>query len=425
MRRGVPQCVGACRLAFAAPVLYIAAVTSTLPPSLTAPAATNAVPTVAAASSVSAVTPVSGVASVAQVAPILAAAQAALANTVNLSPQAQQAIKADAFAQLVTQLVQQIQGGTVQLPAHWPAGGVTPQWQALLQALVQQASAGQPLPQQLLNVQSWPAALAQAVLQHAGQNAATDAASKPGPSLAATPASVAQTAGGALQSTTSPATPLLAPAIGTQAAAPLRPTLPSLQNWLVQQGVLQGPDGERAFTLTLRVPVAWAQAQSVLGQALGNAGAALSALPGGALLLPYGGSVQQLVNATFGLVLAPQGLPAAQTQAMRTSAVLQLEFQPLPNAVTSAAQQTVAATLLPMGMLPQEAYQALLARGGDPWLHMAQQQASGQLPRERPQHGSDGQCNHAGCQYQGRAECAQPFCAEMNSLWAASRSSRA
>lgn len=377
-------------------------------------------------------TPVSGVASAAQVAPILAAAQAALANTVNLSPQAQQAIKADAFAQLVTQLVQQIHGGSVQLPAQWPAGGVTPQWQALLQAVVQQASAGQPLPQQLLNAQSWPAALAQAVLQHAGQSTGAPAPSAPSalpptPPATPLPTSMLSAAGSATS--------------GPQAAAPARPALPPLQNWLVQQGVLQGPDGERAFTLTLRVPVAWAQAQSVLGQALGSqaggasaampslAGlaplAASSAMPGGGLSLPYGGSVQQLSNATFGLVLAPQGLPAAQTQAMRTSAVLQLEFQPLPNAVTSAAQQTVAATLLPIGMLPQEAYQALLARGGDPWLHMAQQQASGQLPRDRQQHGSEGQCDHAGCQYQGRAECAQPFCAEMNSLWAASRSSRA
>ena len=209
----------------------------------------------------------------------------------------------------------------------------------------------------------------------------------------------------------------------------MRPALPALQNWLVQQGVLQGPDGERAFTLTLRVPVAWAQAQSVLGQALGaqlaGGGPALSGSALGALLLPYGSSVQQLANAaTFGLVLAPQGLPAAQTQAMRTSAVLQLEFQPMPMAASQVAQQAVTAGLLPAGMLPQEAYQALLARGGDPWLQMAQQQASGQLPRERQQHGSDGQCNRAGCQYQGRAECAQPFCAEMNSLWAASRSSR-
>jgi hypothetical protein len=378
------------------------------------------------------VLPVSGVASAAQVAPILAAAQAALAKTVNLSTQAQQAIKAEAFAQLVSQLVLQIQGGTVQLPANWPAGGVTPQWQALLAALVQQASAGQPLPQQLLSVQSWPAALAQAVLQGgAGSAGGAPVPASTTPASAVPAPQVPAGAGVAAASAVSPGT---SGAAGQAAgagppAATVRPALPALQNWLVQQGVLQGPDGERAFTLTLRVPVAWAQAQSVLGQALGaqlagGGGPALSGSALGALLLPYGSSVQQLANATFGLVLAPQGLPAGQTQAMRTSAVLQLEFQPMPMAASQVAQQAVTAGLLPAGMLPQEAYQALLARGGDPWLHMAQQQASGQLPRERQQHGSDGQCNRAGCQYQGRAECAQPFCAEMNSLWAASRSSR-
>lgn len=398
--------------------------TTTLPSSLTPTAASAAAAPTAAASAAGAVLPVSGVASAAQVAPILAAAQAALAKTVNLSPQAQQAIKAEAFAQLVSQLVQQIQGGTVQLPANWPAGGVTPQWQALLAALVQQASAGQPLPQLLLSVQSWPAALAQAVLQSGAGSAPvppapTSASTAPAPQApTGTSAAAALAASAGAGQTASAGTP----------AATVRPALPALQNWLVQQGVLQGPDGERAFTLTLRVPVAWAQAQSVLGQALGaqiaGGGAALPGSALGALLLPYGSSVQQLGNATFGLVLAPQGLPAAQTQAMRTSAVLQLEFQPMPMAAGQAAQQAVTAGLLPAGMLPQEAYQALLARGGDPWLHMAQQQASGQLPRERQQHGSDGQCNRAGCQYQGRAECAQPFCAEMNSLWAASRSSR-
>lgn len=379
-----------------------------------------------AATSVPAAGAVSGAASVAQVAPILAAAQAALANTVNLSPQAQQAIKAEAFAQLVSQLVQQIQGGSVQLPANWPAGGVTPQWQALLAALIQQASAGQPLPQQLLSVQSWPSALAQAVLQGgaAQQPAPPGASGPPAGQPPAPPAGSAPTPSTPGQPSGSGVAP---PAAGGVPVASARPVLPPLQNWLVQQGVLQGPDGDRAFTLTLRVPVAWAQAQSVLGQALGaqiaGGGPSLSA-GAGALVLPYGSSVLQLANATFGLVLAPQGLPAAQTQAMRTSAVLQLEFQPLPNAVTSAAQQTVAASLLPVGMLPQEAYQALLARGGDPWLHMAQQHASGQLPRERQQHGQGPECDRAGCQYQGRAECAQPFCSEMNSLWAAARSSR-
>jgi hypothetical protein len=365
---------------------------------------------------------VSSVATAAQVAPILAAAQAALASQVNLSPQAQQAIKAEAFAQLVAQLVQQIQGSAVQQPSNWPVAGVTPQWQALLQALVQQASAGQPLPQQLVSAQAWPTALVQAVLQGPGSGAQPPAAAgaAPPPLLSAPPASALAAQAAAVAADNAPA--------GT-----LRPALPPLQNWVVQQGVLQGPDGDRAFTLTLRVPVAWAQAQSVLGQALG-APAAGAALPGsaagagpgalGALLLPYGSSVQSLANTSFGLVLQPQGLPAAQAQAMRTSAVLQLEFQPLPNAAASAAQQSVAAALLPAGMLPQEAYQALLARGGDPWLHMAQQQASGQLPRDRQHHGEGQQCERAGCQYQGRAECAQPFCTEMNSIWAADRAGR-
>jgi hypothetical protein len=360
--------------------------------------------------------------SVPGVSSVATAAQAALASQVNLSPQAQQAIKAEAFAQLVAQLVQQIQGSAVQQPSNWPVTGVTPQWQALLQALVQQASAGQPLPQQLVSAQAWPTALVQAVLQGPGSGAQPPAAAGAAlpPLLSAPPASALAAQAAAVAADNAPA--------GT-----LRLALPPLQNWVVQQGVLQGPDGDRAFTLTLRVPVAWAQAQSVLGQALG-APAAGAALPGsaagagpgalGALLLPYGSSVQSLANTSFGLVLQPQGLPAAQAQAMRTSAVLQLEFQPLPNAAASAAQQSVAAALLPAGMLPQEAYQALLARGGDPWLHMAQQQASGQLPRDRQHHGEGQQCERAGCQYQGRAECAQPFCAEMNSIWAADRAGR-
>lgn len=421
--------------------------TNSLPSSLTPTAAPAAAAPTAATSAASAVFAVSGAASVAQVAPILAAAQAALANQVNLSPQAQQAIKAEAFAQLVSQLVQQIQGGsTVQLPANWPTSGVSPQWQALLSALIQQASAGQALPQQLFSAQSWPTALAQAVLQNSGAPQPAPSAPTPSvptavpgtppspaaPQLPAAPGALPAASGSTPSSAAMPlpASAAAAPQAGAASvpAATVRPALPPLQNWLVQQGVLQGPDGERAFTLTLRVPVAWAQAQSVLGQALGAqtaaGGPALSGSALGALLLPYGSSVQQLSNATFGLVLAPQGLPAAQTQAMRTSAVLQLEFQPMPMAASQATQQAVGAGLLPAGMLPQEAYQALLARGGDPWLHMAQQQASGQLPRERQQHGSEGQCNHAGCQYQGRAECAQPFCAEMNSLWAAARSSR-
>jgi hypothetical protein len=335
--------------------------------------------------------------------------------------------------------VQQIQGSTVQMPANWPAGGVAPQWQALLTALVQQASAGQPLPQQLLAAQSWPSALAQAVLQGAGASSAPAAAP-----LGAAPPATPGTVPGSVLPQGAPATLAVASALPPTAAAQLaasapgaaltspagdtvRPALPPLQNWVVQQGVLQGPDGDRAFTLTLKVPVAWAQAQSALGQALaGAAGSNTGTLAGlgSTLTLPYGSSVQQLANATFGLVMVPQGLSTAQAQAMRTSAVLHMDFQPLPATIGSAAQQAAATALLPPGVLPQDAYQALLARGGDPWLHMAQQQASGQFPRERPQH-REGHCDVRECQYQGRAECAQPFCAEMNSLWATDRASRA
>ena len=369
-----------------------------------------------------ATTAVTGALPAAQVAPILAAAQAALAQTVNLSPEAQQAIKAEAFAKVVAQLVQQIQGGAVQMPARWPAGGVVPEWQTLLSALVQQATAGQPLPQQLVGVQSWPSALAQAVLQE-GQ--------KGSPAGSGAGAQGGQAQAGQQQMA------------GTAAAGNVaRPNIPALQNWLVQQGVVTGVDGERGFTLTLKVPVAWAQAQAVLGQALASRGAsplgvAAMGLPSGVgtlaaalvgsgsagLQLPYGSSVQQLANAAFGLVLQPQGLNPSQAQAMRTSAVLLMEFQPLSAAAT-ATQQATAAALLPAGVMPQEAYQALLARGGDPWLHMQQLHASGQLPRERQHHGTGTECTRSDCQYQGRAECAQPFCAEMNSLWAASRASR-
>lgn len=345
----------------------------------------------------------------AQVASIVAAAQAALANTVNVSPQAQQAVKMEAFNQLVANLVNQIQPGNATLPTNWPAGGVTAQLQAMVTALLQQATAGQPLPQQLVSVQSWPAVLTQAVLQHAAQAASTSAAGN-----------------------TSAAT-------GTGSSAAPN-TLPALQNWLVQQGVVQASDGERAFTLTLRVPVAWAQAQAALAAALPGAGAstgagnslsghlALSAVPllGGTLQLPFSGTVQQLASGALGLVMQPQALPgspaAAAAQAMRTSAILQLEFQPL----TAALQSTQAAAVyMPAHMLPQDMQAMLQGRGTDPWLLMAQAQADGQGQKHAKNSNEQAQfCNRAGCQYQGRAICAQPFCAEMNYLWSIDRAQR-
>lgn len=328
--------------------------------------------------------------------PIVAAVQAALADTVNLSPQAQQAVKFEAFQQLVASLVQHIDPEATPLPARWPAGGVTPQLQALVSHLLQQATANQPLPQQLVSVQSWPTVLSQAVLQHAGDGSVPPAAN-PQPAGAA----------GAVQPPASP--------------------LPALQNWLVQQGSVLASDGERAFTLTLRVPVAWAQAHAALGSALpSGSGASGVGLPLGSLQLPFAGSVQQLANGHLGLVMQPQAVPgsaaAMAAQALRTSAVLQLEFQPLPAAV---AQSQATSVYLPAQMLPQDMQALLQARPTDPWLLMAQAQAQGQFPKQPKERGAqDGLCQRAGCQYQGRAACAQPFCAEMNYLWSVDRAQR-
>ena len=390
----------------------------TPPSTSSAAAAQSAAPVHAAASAA----PTSGTAGAAQVAQIVAAAQAALSSSVNLSPQAQQVVKMEAFNQLVANLVNHIQSGNATLPANWPTAGVSPQLQAFLSNLLQQATAAQPLPQQLVSAQAWPTALTNAVLQLAGQAAA--AGDLP-PALAAS-------------------TPQAALAAAADKASI---TLPTLQNWLVQQGVVQGSDGERSFTLTLRVPVAWAQAQSALAAALpAGAGAAqasplgFAALPGpfatgfasgshgGMLQLPFAGSVQQLQNGSIGLVMQPQVLPgspaAAAAQAMRTSAVLALEFQPLAQAVQSAQAASV---YLPAHLLPQEVQAMLHNKATDPWLMMAQAQAdeNGKKQSKNANEHNQNFCNRAGCQYQGRAICAQPFCAEMNYLWSVDRAQRA
>ncbi len=53
---------------------------------------------------------------------------------------------------------------------------------------------------------------------------------------------------------------------------------------------------------------------------------------------------------------------------------------------------------------------------------MAQLHASGQQPRQQQHAGEQaGLCVVEGCQYLGRAVCAQPFCAEMNYLWSVAR----
>ncbi|MBS7349799.1 MAG: hypothetical protein KIG95_06535 [Comamonas sp.] len=70
------------------------------------------------------VTQVSPTTQAAQVERVVAATQAALASAVNLSPQAQQRIRAEAFQQLVSSLVQHLPQASVQLPANWPTSGV-------------------------------------------------------------------------------------------------------------------------------------------------------------------------------------------------------------------------------------------------------------------------------------------------------------
>ena len=379
------------------------------------PAATNAA---TPATAVPAAAPVSAPQAPAATAAV-AQAQAAAGSTVNLSPQAQQTVRVEAFTQLVAQLVQQVGAGGPLAATAWPANGVPAAVLALLSSLVQQATAGQALPQQLLSAQAWPQNLLQAVLQQAGRSAPPAPAGPPsGHSQGAAMAMAAQAA---------------------QQGQGKAVTIPALQNWLVLQGSIAAQDGTRGMSLMLKVPVAWAQAQAALAVALpgggspagggGAGGLGLGApwVGQGLLNIAFAGSLQQLSSSAFGLVLQPQMVPGtpqalqAQLHMLRTSALLQLELQPLPSQVAQQAVQAAAA-YTPAQLLPQE-WQALLhGRVTDPWVQMAQLHASGQQPRQMRHEGEQrGLCVVDGCQYQGRAVCAQPFCAQMNYLWSVAR----
>ena len=382
------------------------------------PAATNAA---TPATAVPAAAPVSAPQAPAATAAV-AQAQAAAGSSVNLSPQAQQTVRVEAFTQLVAQLVQQVGAGGPLAATAWPANGVPAAVLALLSSLVQQATAGQALPQQLLSAQAWPQNLLQAVLQQAGRSAPSAPAGPPsGHSQGAAMAMAAQAAQQGQQ--------------GQGKAV----TIPALQNWLVLQGSIAAQDGTRGMSLMLNVPVAWAQAQAALAVALpgggspagggGAGGLGLGApwVGQGLLNIAFAGSLQQLSSSAFGLVLQPQMVPGtpqalqAQLHMLRTSALLQLELQPLPSQVAQQAVQAAAA-YTPAQLLPQE-WQALLhGRVTDPWVQMAQLHASGQQPRQMRHEGEQrGLCVVDGCQYQGRAVCAQPFCAQMNYLWSVAR----
>lgn len=153
--------------------------------------------------------------------------------------------------------------------------------------------------------------------------------------------------------------------------------LPPLQTWLVRQGTVHTPDGPRGVAVTLRVPVPWLASQP----------AAPVGAPPGALLLPFAGESQALQSCVFALVL--QG---DEPQGGRTSALLVVDYQPLP----------------PPVVYGRDMLQARL----DPWTQMAVLQASGQVPREdeRARNGASGLCETVGCPYAARAACVQPFC---------------
>ena len=329
-------------------------------------------------------------------------------NSVQWSAQTLQNFKFQAFEHLIAQLALQIQGSPGAPATTWPTQGLPAATEQLLQNLLAQIQVtvqGRVQPLQLLAAQQGSVPLMQALVQTAADS-----------SPASPPSSALQTAA-ALSATAAVA--LEQAGHGSQVSgAALR--LPMLQNWLVQQGTLVSAQGERGFTLTLQVPVAWAQAVGA-AQPLPNAppvGAAQAlAMP---MRLPVA-DFSALSSGPLALVLQPQAQGAASTSGLATSALLWLELQPASAAaVQPAAMQTTGLSLsLPAPVLAQEVQQ-LLQNKSDPWLMMAAAQAANALPvpRRNSEHRSH-LCMTEGCQYQGLAPCAQPFCSEMNRIWAA------
>lgn len=329
-------------------------------------------------------------------------------NSVQWSAQTLQNFKFQAFEHLIAQLALQIQGSPSAPATTWPTQGLPAATQQLLQNLLAQIQVmvqGQAQPLQLLAAQQGSVPLIQALVQTAADS-----------SPASLPSSALQTAV-ALSATAAVA--LEQAGHGSQVSgAALR--LPMLQNWLVQQGTLVSAQGERGFALTLQVPVAWAQAVGA-AQPLPNAppagGAQVLAMP---MRLPVA-DFSALSSGPLALVLQPQAQGAASTSGLATSALLWLELQPASAAaVQPAAMQTTGLSLsLPAPALAQEVQQ-LLQNKSDPWLMMAAAQAANALPvpRRNSEHRSH-LCMTEGCQYQGLAPCAQPFCSEMNRIWTA------
>ncbi|MBU0877834.1 MAG: hypothetical protein KKB61_18055 [Alphaproteobacteria bacterium] len=216
----------------------------------------------------------------------------------------------------------------------WPTSGLGAPLLRLVSALVAQVTAHAGVPQRVVAAQPWPIGMAQAL-----ESGALDA------------------------------------------------DQPPLQTWLVRQGVVLTPEGQRGMALTLRAPVPWLAAQPAAAAAAG----APQAKTAGGLQVPFAGGGQALQSGVMALVL--QGMDAA---APRTSALLVLDMQP-----------QLAAAVYGREMLQQATSGRL-----DPWTQMAVLQASGQVPREdeRARNGASGLCETVGCPYAARAACVQPFC---------------
>ena len=340
---------------------------------------------------------------------------APVTSSVQWSAQTLQNLKLQAFEHLIAQLALQIQGSPGAPAATWSTQGLPAATQQFLQNLLAQINVtvqGQTQPLQLLAGQQGSLALMQALVQ-----AASAQSGSASPSLIA-PSSALQTAA-ALSPTAAAA---LEQAGRSPAVATTTPRLPLLQNWLVQQGTLVTPQGERGFSLTLQVPAAWAQ---VVGGAMPSPSLSPSASPAQGMApmrLPVA-ELSALSSGPLAMVLQPQGPAAGATSGLATSALLWLELQP----ISAAAAQSTPAQLagLPLAMpapaLAQEVQQ-LLQNKSDPWLMMAAAQAANALPipRRNSEHRSH-LCMTEGCQYQGQAPCAQPFCSEMNRIWASAR----
>lgn len=366
------------------------------------------VPTGQAATAALAAVPSASQAVAAQVQSTPAAAPPVSA--VQWSAQTLQNFKLQAFEHLIAQLALQIQSNPGAPAATWPTQGLPAATQQFLQNLLAQIQVtvqGQTQPLQLLAGQQGSVALMRALVQAL-------VPADTGHTGPASPGSALQTAA-ALSSTAAAA---LEQAGHSLEAAASAPRLPLLQNWLVQQGTLLTAQGERGFALTLQVPAAWAQA---VGAATPSAspgqGMPSLRLPAEMAVLPA------LSSGPLALVLQPQAASAGGVSGLATSALLWLELQPVSAAAGPSTPTQFAGLPLaiPAPALAQEVQQ-LLQNKSDPWLMMATAQAANALPlpRRNSEHRSH-LCLTEGCQYQGLAPCAQPFCSEMNRIWATSR----